>query len=108
MTKKKEDVPGYAVKATGEFRAVGDKSWCADDETFTTQQPEVLEPAIDVEALRLVAYANPVTGSDRYLSEAASVVAAGGSWEDEDVKLLQAKALEVKASIQAQYPYPES
>lgn len=99
---------GYAVKNSGEFRSVDDASCCALDEEFTTIQPVVLAPTPDIDALRRVAYADPINGSDRYLSEAMSIVAAGGDWSDAEVKLLQSKALEVKEQIKAMYPKTES
>jgi hypothetical protein len=98
---------GYAIKqGTAEFRAVQDKTWCLDGEVFSDSPPQIPVAISDVEIQRLIAYADPVTGSDRYLSEAASLVAAGISWGDDEVRTLQAKAVEVKAEIQKKYPYP--
>ena len=99
---------GYAVKiGSSEFRQVLDESWCADGEVYSESQPEVVQPAPDIEILRLTAYADPVNGSDRYLSEAACLVAAGATWDSESVKALLAKALKVKEEIRRSYPYPE-
>lgn len=98
---------GYAVKQSGEFRAVADESWCGPGEKFVKEQPVVNQRAIDIDALRRVAYADPISGSDRYLSEAMSIVAGGEDWSNEEVKLLQAKALEVKEQIKATYPKTE-
>lgn len=98
---------GYAVKQSGECRAVYDKSCCTDGEKFTTVQPVITAPTPDIDALRRVAYADPINGSDRYLSEALSIVAGGGDWSDAEVKLLQSKALEVKEQIKAAYPKTE-
>lgn len=107
MAKKKEDIPGYAVKENGECRAVGGESWCNADEKFNLEPTAPKVQEINVETLRLIAYADPINGCDRYNSEALSVVAAGGSWDDDDVKLLQAKAIEVKKAIQEQFPYAD-
>lgn len=99
---------GYAIKkGTNEFRAVEDESWCLDGEVYSDTPPEVKPLAPDVESLRLMAYADPVNGSDRYLSEAASLIAAGSSWDSEEVKTLQSKALQVKEEVRKRYPYPE-
>lgn len=98
---------GYAIKQSGEFRAVDDKSWCAPDETFSKEQPVASPLVVDIDALRRIAYADPISGSDRYLSEAMSIVAGGEDWDNEEVKLLQAKALEVKEQIKAAYPKSE-
>lgn len=57
-----------------------------------------------VEVLRLQAYADPLTGSDRYLAEAASERIAG----DEQAALAaEQKHLSRRAEIAAQYPWPE-
>lgn len=56
-----------------------------------------------VEALRLTAYADPVTGSDRYFAEAARMQAmAETGWE----AVRQAGVVRYE-QIQAQYPWPE-
>lgn len=98
---------GYAVKESGEYRTVDDESCCAEGEKFTTAQPVITAPVQDVDALRRVAYADPINGSDHYLSEAMSIVAAGGDWSDVEVKSLLAMALEVKEQIKAAYPKSE-
>lgn len=98
---------GYAIKnGSTEYRQVADASWCSEDETFSTTPPE-LPPVLgpDVEKLRRVAYADPVNGSDRYLMEAASLVAGGAAWDSAEVRALQVRALQVKSEIQKTYPY---
>lgn len=57
----------------------------------------------EVEALRLRAYADPITGSDRYFSEAGREGLLGNPGIAEEVKRL---GLERFAEIQAQYPWP--
>lgn len=60
---------------------------------LTTQQ---------VEALRLRAYANPLSGSDRYFAEAARMQAVGeNGWE-----AIRAQGVTRFAQIQAEYPWP--
>ncbi|MGB5830127.1 MAG: hypothetical protein WBH22_27235 [Pseudomonas mandelii] len=86
---------------------VDDESWCVPGETYSENQPEIKPPPEpDIESLRLIAYADPVYGCDRYLAEAASLLASGADPASADVIALQAKALEVKASIRTRFPYP--
>ena len=55
-----------------------------------------------VEALRLTAYANPVTGSDRYFAEAARMQAMGeAGYQD-----VQVAGVARYQQIQAEYPWP--
>lgn len=95
---------GYAVKADGSFRAVEDKTWCAKDETYQKDQPQITHPLVDVERLRRLAYADPDTGSDRYFAEAMSAIAAGGLMDSPEVKDLFAQGLAAKRRIKEQYP----
>lgn len=55
-----------------------------------------------VEALRLAAYADPVTGSDRYFAEAARMTAMGEAGADAVIAAGVARYEE----IQAEYPWP--
>lgn len=57
-----------------------------------------------IEALRLQAYADQLTGSDRYFAEAARLQAMGAAQEEIDA----ANAAGVKryAEIQGEYPWP--
>lgn len=58
----------------------------------------------EIEQLRLRAYADPLTGSDRFFSEAARLQVMGAeSSEIDSVKSLGAARYE---EIQAQYPWP--
>lgn len=56
----------------------------------------------EIEVLRLLAYADPINGSDRYFSEAAEMEAAGESGADE----IRSMGLSRRAEIQAEYPWP--
>lgn len=100
---------GYAIKENVEgrieFRSVDDKSCCGPDEHYSESQPEIPQAQPDVELLRRIAYADPHTGSDRYLMEAVSLVVAGADWGSEEVKALQSKALQAKEEIKKLYPY---
>ena len=60
-----------------------------------------------LEALRLVAYADPVNGSDRYFAEVLSLQAEGFAATSTEVKEVKAKGLARKLEIQTLYPYPE-
>ncbi len=57
-----------------------------------------------IEVLRLRAYADPLTGSDRYFAEVARLQAMGAAQEEIDA----ANAAGVKryAEIQGEYPWP--
>ena len=57
-----------------------------------------------IEALRLQAYANPLSGSDRHFAEAVRLQATGAPQEEIDA----ANAAGVKryAEIQAEHPWP--
>ena len=58
----------------------------------------------EVESMRLRAYADPLTGSDRFFSEVARLQVMGAeSSEIDSVKALGAARYE---EIQAQYPWP--
>ena len=56
-----------------------------------------------VEALRLAAYANPLTGSDRFFAEAQREALLGRAEVAEAAKLA---GLQRFAEIQASYPWP--
>lgn len=58
-----------------------------------------------IESLRLQAYADPVTGSDRYFSESMSLQVEGCAVTSVEVKAAKAKGLARKKEIQAQYPW---
>lgn len=59
-----------------------------------------------IEAMRLRAYADPLTGSDRFFSEAVRLQVMGAdAAEIEKVKALGADRF---AEIQSEYPWPQS
>ena len=58
----------------------------------------------EVERLRLVAYADPITGSDRFFAEAARLQAIGGTTDE--IEAARAAGAARYAEIQGQYPWP--
>lgn len=77
----------------------------SDDEVAAHINP-VHDPLThdEVERLRLTAYADPVTGSDRYFAEAVRLQAMGGTQADIDTAKSAGAAR--YAEIQALYPWP--
>ena len=73
--------------------------------TDTVEKPQPLTKE-ELESLRLLAYANPVSGCDRYFSEVMSLQAEGYDITSLEVKEVRDKGLSRKAEIQALYPYP--
>jgi hypothetical protein len=72
---------------------------------------KIIEPVpsitrIQIETLRLIAYADPINGSDRYFSEVMSLQAEGYEASSLEVKETKAKGLAKKAEIKALHPYP--
>lgn len=63
--------------------------------------PEPLS-AIKIEAMRLRAYADPLTGSDRLFSESTRMKIMGENGHEE----VRARAIARFEEIQAQYPWP--
>ena len=57
-----------------------------------------------IEAQRLRAYADPLTGSDRYFAEAAQLQAMGAAQEEIDAA--NAEGAKRYAEIQGEYPWP--
>lgn len=57
-----------------------------------------------IEALRLRAYADPLTGSDRYFVEASRLQAVGAAQEEIDAA--NAAGAKRYAEIQGEYPWP--
>ena len=98
---------GYAVKEDGSFRAVDDKSWCVDGEKYQEDQPESIEITVGADVLRRVAYADPLTGSDRYFAEAMSLIATGFAIDSPEVKNLFKEGLAAKEAIKLKYPDEE-
>lgn len=57
-----------------------------------------------IETLRLQAYADPITGSDRYFAEVARLQAMGAAQEEIDAA--NAAGAKRYAEIQGEYPWP--
>jgi len=60
----------------------------------------------DIERLRLIAYSDPIYGSDRYFIEGLSLQAEGFTKSSPEFKETLNKALERKEQIKKDYPYP--
>lgn len=58
----------------------------------------------EIEALRLKAYADPVSGSDRYFSQVARLQAMAGAAAD--IEAARTAGTERYEAIRAQYPWP--
>lgn len=77
------------------------------DGGFSKPTPEIkVLTKEEAENLRLMAYANPILGCDRYFAEVMSLQAEGFAVSSTEVKEAKAKGLARKAEIQALYPYP--
>lgn len=77
-----------------------------NDEVVADADPipvEVLRA--DVEQQRLSAYANPLTGSDRYFAEAARLEAIG---DTEGAEVARTAGLARYDEIRAEHPWPET
>lgn len=87
------------------WRSVNGPEDCTADEHYSESQPVLPDPIPtreQVEAMRLTAYANAVTGSDRYFAEAARMQAMSESgWEE-----VRAAGVARYQAIQAEYPWP--
>lgn len=59
---------------------------------------------VEIESLRLLAYADAVSGSDRYFAEALRLQAMGAS--ENEIETVRAAGLGRYAEIQAAYPWP--
>lgn len=98
---------GYAVRedALG-WRAVGGAAEVGPDECYSEDHPALTAPVLtrdEVERLRLRAYAEPVTGSDRYFAEAQRESLLGNA---EAAEAAKARGLARFAEIQAANPWP--
>lgn len=75
-----------------------------DDEVFNHLNPEA--PALtrsEVERNRLIAYSDPVTGSDRYLSEQAAKLSQG---DEEGALKAEKLGMARRTQIQKENPWP--
>lgn len=99
---------GYAIREDGlGWRAIDSSDDVSDGEYFSTSAPPSPAHVIsrrDIEEQRLRAYADPITGSDRYFAEASRMKAMGGSAADIDAATEAGIAR--AAEIAAMYPWP--
>lgn len=77
--------------------------WLYDGQAFAAPEPPPAPTRAEVEAARLRAYADPLTGSDRYFAEAQRESLLGNAEAAEAAKAL---GLARFAEIQAEYPWP--
>lgn len=79
--------------------------WSCDGQDFAAPVILPTEPLTyeQVEALRLRAYADPITGSDRYFAEAQRETLLGNAAAADAAKALGMARF---AEIQAEYPWP--
>ena len=73
------------------------------DEVDTLKAP-LPRSRSDIEWLRLVAYSNPVSGSDRFRAEAEAERLSGN---DEKAASIEKRWLDRRIEIANQYPWPE-
>lgn len=66
--------------------------------------PPVLPTREQIEEKRLLAYSDPLSGSDRYFAEAVRLRATGAPQEEIDAA--NAAGVQRYAEIQAEYPWP--
>lgn len=88
------------------FRAVNGPDDCGADEFFSIEAPELVMPPPsrdEIEVARLRAYADPLTGSDRYFAEAQREGLLGNAEAAESAKALGMARF---AEIQAEYLWP--
>ena len=99
----------YAIRTDGQsWRAINNDDDMMDGEYFSSQIPQMVTTTLtheQVESSRLRAYADPITGSDRYFAEAARIQAMGGT--SNEIEKARAAGAARSAEIQAQYPWPE-
>lgn len=83
--------------------------WNFVDETFSPSSLYAPKAATntELEEARLVAYAHPVTGSDRYFAESLALQAEGYTASSPEVKDARSKGVLRKSEIKAMYPYTE-
>lgn len=98
---------GAEIPPVNELYAVAqewaDKNgWAELPEWYGQPTPKTIE---QVEAERLAAYANPLTGSDRHFTEAARLEAAGDTVGAEAAR---AAGLVRYEEIRAEHPWPET
>lgn len=76
----------------------------ADGRPMLCDRPPQLLTREDIEALRLHAYADPLTGSDRYFAEAQRMQAMG----EEGWQVVREQGVSRYQEIQSKYPWNQS
>ncbi|MFQ2097026.1 hypothetical protein [Aeromonas sp. 6P] len=98
---------GYAIRNDlSAWRAVQSRDDVAADEYYS-ETPVAIKTnqTIDlVESQRLIAYSDPITGSDRYFSEASRLTAMTAPAED--IAAAIAAGITRASEIAAMYPWP--
>ena len=99
---------GFAIRNDHDgFRAVSSPDEIYENEYFSTEPVTIDEPSRhNIERLRLIAYADPITGSDRYFAEAARLMAIGGA--SADIDAATEAGITRAAEIAAMYPWPDT
>ena len=88
------------------FRAVSSPDDVLANEYFSPVPVTIHEPSRhELEHKRLIAYADPITGSDRYFAEASRLKAMGGA--EADIVAATEAGIARAAEIAAMYPWPE-
>ncbi|MGL6150383.1 MAG: hypothetical protein ACRC1N_04160 [Aeromonas sobria] len=104
-------IPSDAVKITAEYHSelMQGQSEGLSIVADSTGLPVLVRPQqvvlskSEIETMRIAAYADPITGSDRYFNEAARMQTMGeDGWED-----AKNAGIARYQEIQQQYPWPE-
>jgi hypothetical protein len=110
-----KNIPNDAVKITKQqyislLEGQADGKQITSDSTGNpclVDAPEQVLTGVEIEVLRLKAYADPVNGSDRYFAESISLQAEGFSASSLEVKTVKQKGVERKKEIKLQYPWSD-
>lgn len=78
------------------------EEWLDDDSPELAQKPPSRD---EINEARLRAYANPLTGSDRYIAEAYAERAAGNK---EAARLIDLEMIKRREEIKSANPWPEA
>lgn len=99
----------YAVRKDGlGWRAVTGPDDVTKDEMYSPDLPVSKVTGLtheQVQHLRLLAYSDPITGSDKFFAEATRVRAMGGT--EDDIRLILKAGADRFSEIQEQYPWPK-
>lgn len=100
---------GYAIRKDGAgWRSVDTPADMTEDEKYSDTEPFFSPPPPSrkqVEELRLRAYADPITGSDRHFAEAVRLEAMGGTTTE--IEAARSAGADRYSEIQAANPWPE-